>query len=237
MSMTARRWIVAGTAAAVLAGGAVLLSPANRLVAADHLDPPQRTDPARDSVPDIPADIADVYAWHAGEKTIIAMTFAGPTVNSAPAFYDRDVLYTMHIANGKNRETGLVQGTEIPTYTIHVRFGLDANAQGQSNFGVQFIGVPDGQGGTFDIEGPVETIIEQNGVKLYAGLVDDPFFFDSTGLRESRTIGRLVFDNNRNAFENQNDTAFVIEIPSSYIRNDPSLVHFWGETRRFGGNI
>lgn len=235
--MTPVRRIIAAAGVAGLAGGILMLAPGMQVGAADHLDPPQRTDPDVDGTPDVPADIADVYAWHVEDKTIIGLTFAGPTVNTEPAIFDRDVLYTVHIANGSDLETGREQGTEIPTYTIHVRFGLDSSAQGEGNFGVQFRGVPDGQGGTFDIEGPVETILERNGVKLYAGLVDDPFFFDSTGLTESRTIGRLVFDTNRNFFENQNDTAFVIELPSDYIRNDPSLVHFWGETRRFGGNI
>ncbi|MCW5761029.1 MAG: hypothetical protein KIS90_14770, partial [Phenylobacterium sp.] len=49
-----------------------------RAVAADHLDPPTRTDPAFDTTPDRSADIADIYAWHTADNLVLALTFAGP---------------------------------------------------------------------------------------------------------------------------------------------------------------
>ena len=67
-----------------LAGAAALSAGAWGLVranAADHLDPPGRTNPmATPPGTDRAADIADHYAWHdsaAGTGTLL-MTFAGP---------------------------------------------------------------------------------------------------------------------------------------------------------------
>ena len=50
-----------------------------------------KTDPAFDTTPDVPADIADVFAWADATNAYFAITFAGPTTSTAGA-YDRDVL-------------------------------------------------------------------------------------------------------------------------------------------------
>lgn len=193
--------------------------------AADHLDPPARTDPTVDSTPDLPADIADVYAWHTDTKFILAVDFAGPRPTTEPAYYDRDVLYTINIANGPVK-------SEV-TIPINIRFGADTS-NGSTRYGVKVSGLPGVNG---DIIGPVEEQLEKDGVIVKAGLFDDPFFFDSQGFRESRSMGTLRFDNKRDFFAKQNLTAVIIEIPRSRIANGSNLIGVWSVTKRFGGNL
>lgn len=217
----------------MLGGGATLLAIPLAFVAADkwapaadHLDPPTRTDPAMDATPDRPADIADVYAWHTATSVILAMTFAGPQATTAPATYDRDVLYTINVANGTDKT--------VATIPIKIRFGQDA-AAGANQFGVQITGLPGVTGGT--ITGPVETNLTKDGVTARAGLFDDPFFFDLQGFRTTVSTGTLSFDKNRNFFAGQNLTAIVIEIPKDRIANGTNPIGVWGTSARFGGQL
>lgn len=211
--------LAAGVPVAALAIGAVLLAPLGS-PAADHLDPPGRADPAVDPRPDAPADLADVYAFFDAQNVVFAVTFGGPAATDLPAAYDRDVLYTLHLSNDGNPAT-----TEFP---VRIRFGFDG-----AKPGVQVTGLP----GNLSIQGPVETDLQQGGIVVRAGLFDDPFFFDSQGLRESRQSGTIRFNNQRSFFDGKNITAVVIQIPRSLIQNGASRLHVWSETGRIGGQL
>ncbi len=206
---------------AVLVGAASFLAVDRGLFAADHLDPPGRTDAAVDPNPDVAADIADVYAWHTANNVVIAMTFAGPQPASRAPTYDRDILYTINISNNAVPFD--------PEFQIRFRFGFNGQA-----VGVQFTGVP---GSTGPIEGPVETNLVQGPVVVRAGLFDDPFFFDLQGFKETRSTGKLSFKNDRNFFAGQNDTAVVVQMPRSALENGTNPIRIWATTARFGGNI
>lgn len=188
--------------------------------AADHLDAPTRTDPAFDPNPDVPADIADVYAWHTPQFFNVALTFAGPAPANSAGTYDRDVLYTINISN---------QGSDTDAeFPIRIRFGRDGQA-----VGVKIENVP---GTTGPIIGPVETNLEREGVTARAGLFDDPFYFDLQGFRETRSTGTLAFRSDRDFFRGQNDTGVVIQIPRAAVdRNAP--IQVWATADRFGGNL
>ena len=215
------RGLFAGVVGAAFIGAAGFLAIDRGAKAADHLDPPTRTDSAQDSNPDVAADIADVYAWHTASNVVIALTFAGPQAASLPATYDRDVLYTINISNDAVPFD--------PEYQIRFRFGFNGEA-----VGVQVTGVP---GSTGPIEGPVEADLVQGPVTVRAGLFDDPFFFDLQGFRETRSSGVLSFRSNRNFFAGQNDTALVVQMPRSALENGNNPLKIWATTARFGGNI
>ncbi len=221
--MRKRTTVLAGVAGIALAIGTAQFLPGLGLTAADHLDPPGRTDPNVDSTPDRAADIADLFAWHSDDAINLILTFAGPQATDQPATYDPDVLYTINISNAGSRTD-----TEIP---IYIRFGNGPSA-GQA--GVQVSNVP---GTTSPIVGAVETNIARNGVVVRAGLFDDPFFFDLQGFRETANTGTLSFDSNRDFFAGQNLTAVVISIPRDRIENGGNLIDVWAETSRFGGQI
>lgn len=214
--------LMAGAGAIASALAVVLLLPGLSLTAADHLDPPALTDPAADTTPDRPADIADVYSWHTDTSVVIAMTFAGPQATTRPATYDRDVLYTVNISNAAPRTTA--------NFPILVRFGPGSGNQ----TGVKVSGLP---GVTGDIMGSVETDLTKDGVRVRAGLFDDPFFFDLQGFRDTVSTGTLSFNRNRDFFAGQNLTAVVIEIPRDRIANGTNPIDIWATTARFGGQL
>ena len=213
--------LFAGSAAAIFAVLLLVPGAANR--AADHLDAPTRTDPSLDPTPDVPADIADVFAWHSGNTVKVVVTFGGPSAVTQPASYDRDVLYKINIS------------TDAPTDTadavIRARFG---RGQGPNEWGVRIEGVP---GVTGAIEGPVETNLVKDGVTARAGLFDEPFFFDLQGFRETRALSAIRFVNTRNFFDGTNDTAIVLEIPRDRFANATTPLGFWATTLRFGGQL
>ena len=215
--------LMAGAAGLVLAIGATQILPGLGLDAADHLDPPGRTDPSVDSTPDRAADIADLYAWHTDDKINLVLTFSGPQATDQPATYDPDVLYQIYISNSGSRAS-----TEIP---IRVRFGTGNTTD---EFGVQVLNVPGVSGA---IEGPVETNITQDGVMVRAGLFDDPFFFDLQGFMETASTGDLSFSADRDFFAGLNLTAVVISIPRERIENGDNLIDVWADTSRFGGQL
>ena len=203
----------------LLAAGAVIVAPLGT-PAADHIEPPARTDPAVDPTPDAAADLADVYAFFDSQNVVFAVTFGGPAATTLPAFYDRDVLYTLHLSNDSNPAT-----TEFP---VRIRFGFDGDRPG-----VRVTGLP----GNVTIEGPVETDLQHGGITVRAGLFDDPFFFDSQGLRESRQTGTIRFNNQRSFFHSKNITAVVIQVPRSLLENGTNRLQVWSETGRFGGQL
>ena len=188
--------------------------------AADHLDPPARTDPAVDTTPDKAADIADLYVWHTAENLVIALTFAGPQSATLPATYDRDMLYTVNISNA-----GFPTDAEIQ---IRFRFGQDGTASG-----IEVTGLPDGGG---PLAGPVEQTLSRNGMQVRAGLYDDPFFFDLEGFRNTRATGTLAFSKDRSFFTGQNLTAVVFQIPLSRV-SAGGVLNLWATSARLGGQI
>lgn len=214
-----RPYAIAG---AVTLGVAALAVPGIYLSSADHLDPPARTNPAVDDTPDVAADIADILAWHTDDSIIVALTFAGPQAPDQPAVYDRDVLYTINISNSSPRTT--------PDIPIQVRFG---EGSGADQFGVQVTGLP----GDRMVTGPVETDLMVDGIKVRAGLFDDPFFFDLQGFMDTLHTGTLSFDSERDFFAGQNLTAVVIEIPRDQVESPGNLIDVWSTTSRFGGQI
>jgi hypothetical protein len=206
---------------AALGAAAWMLVTAN---AADHLDPPGRTDPmATPPGTDRAADIADHYAWHdaaAGTVTLV-LTFAGPSDPSATQAItcDRDVLYTFHIDNDRDQASD---------FDILARFGEDDQ-------GNCFIRVEDAPGaGGADIEGPVELELRRGMVSVFAGLRDDPFFFDLQGFRTTLMTGTLSFVNDRDSFARKNSSAIVIELPLTAVSPTNAAFDTWVTTSRNG---
>ena len=92
-------------------------------------------------------------------------------------------------------------------------------------------------GVTGALSGPVEQVLSQDGVRVEAGLFDDPFFFDLQGFKDTASTGTLSFDSSRDFFAGQNLTAIVISIPRDRIENGTSPIDVWGTTARIGGQM
>lgn len=190
--------------------------------AADHNDPPSRVTGAS---ADRAADIADVFAWHTDDgKTVIALTFAGPNEPAADqaGMFDRDVLYTIHIDTDDDREAD---------HDIRARFGVSPSG----NWGVQLEGVPGADGTQAGAVEYVNRIAGSQGF-FWAGLREDPFFFDLEGFRNTVSTGTLAFDNTRDFFAGKNSSAIVIELETADINaGADNTFSVWATTARIGG--
>lgn len=178
--------------------------------AADHLDAPK-------SKANLSADITDVYAWHTGDGKIVAvLNFAGFTEIGAPAKFSKDVLYVIHVDN---------DGDNVSDFDTLIRFGQDA----ASNWGVQVSDLP---GGDAVIVGPVGTTIDAGlGLRVWAGLRDDPFFFDLDGFGKTLMTGTLSFDPTRDTFAKTNVGSIIVEMSTDAVQGQGTSFRLWASTR------
>lgn len=189
---------------------------AGAATAADHAESPGAdADPA--------ADLADVFLFISPEnprRMIAAMTFGGrplPRTRIDTAFYcDPKVIYVLNI--GRANAAGTF--TNTPVIKVVARFGKSDTGR----CGLQLENVP-GAGGT--LSGPIETVINANGgLRAFAGLRNDPFFFDAEGYNGmvaafagAAPAGGYVASSfglgsrpRRDSFANRNVSAIVFEM-------------------------
>jgi hypothetical protein len=201
----------AGVAAAL----AMCSLPATDVIAGDHAEAPL-------IVEDPAADLADLYAWHAEGNLVIGLTWAGYTLRVAPeataATLDPDVLYAIHIDT---------DGDEVADVDVHARFGQDS----EGNWGVQVENLP---GTDAPVSGPVETELDAGGgARVWAGIRDDPFFFDAEGFKKTLMTGVLSFDSQRDQALYQNATVLVLEVPlASLPGGGEAPFQLWATTSR-----
>lgn len=178
--------------------------------AADHLDAPKTKAFAA-------ADITDVYAWHTDDgKVVVVLNFAGFGEAGVPATYDSTVLYGVHVDSDGDNEAD---------HDVWVRFGQN----GAGEWGVQFVGVP---GSEAAVVGPVGTVIDgQLGQRMYAGLRDDPFFFDLDGFQATTMTGTLSFDSTNDSFAQTNVTSIVFEMATDAVLDGGTTFTLWASTR------
>lgn len=199
----------------VLAAGA-LVALATPAFAADHAEAPGAAgDPA--------GDIADYYAWASDGTIKAALTFDGLRAPGDGASYDADMLYTLHFD---------LDGDAVSDHDIHVRFGQ--NSAGA--WGVQAMGFP---GAGAAVQGAVETVIPAPGGMLFAGLRDDPFFFDLTGFTNVVTNGTLFespgvlyFDSTRDDLAGTNVMSIVVEFDAVSLLGDDTDFQTWATSSR-----
>jgi hypothetical protein len=195
-----------------IAGGllaiGLLVTAGDAVNAADHIDSPGATaDPA--------ADITDFFAWADADTTVAIIAFAGLGEAGASATYDAGVVYGIHFDQ---------DGDGVSDHDVWVRFGQNADG----DWGVQATGLA----GTDAVVGPVEEVIDAGlGQNVFAGLRDDPFFFDFEGFQDTLGRGTLSFENDRDFFEGTNVTAIAVEVSTDLVSGGGPF-SVWASTRR-----
>jgi hypothetical protein len=184
--------------------------------AADHAEAPgSRADTA--------ADIADVYAWHdnATRRLVAVVTFDGlrPPMAGQKGTYDADVRYTIHLdRNGDQRSDA----------DIDIQFAPAGD-------GASIIIVRGLPGAPPVIVGRVESVLRRGNAQVFAGLRDDPFFFDLEGFRQTLMTGTLSFRNDRDAFAGTNLTAVVLDMDLGAALGGGTSVDIWATSARATG--
>jgi hypothetical protein len=183
--------------------------------AADHAE-----SPGADA--DAAGDLADVFLFISPEnprRLVGAITFGGrpaPRSRTDIVYCDPKLIYVLNI--GRANAAGTF--TNQPAIKVVARFGRSDTGR----CGVQLESVP-GAGGTFS--GPTETVLTSStGLRAFAGMRNDPFFFDAEGyngmvaafdaapppggyLVSSFGLGQRP---RRDSFANRNITAVVFEM-------------------------
>lgn len=181
--------------------------------AADHSEAPGTR-------ADQPADIADVFAWHdnAANKLVGVITFAGlETPSKSRGTFDENVLYSFNIDN---------DGDFVSDIDVLVSFTRDSR-------GKWWMHVVDLPGSSSAIASPVNRPFDiGDGRHVFAGLRDDPFFFDLEGFRATLQTGTLSFDGTRDSVAGLNATAIVLEMDLSAALDGGTMLNVWATTAR-----
>jgi hypothetical protein len=201
-------------AVAVLAALATL--PA---LSADHLDAPAVKKDGR-------IDINDVYVFHPGSPQNLAKTVLAMTVNPA---------------------AGVISGTTFrPDAKYEFLIDNDGDAKADATVRVQFSDVEGGQqdyrvhvirgnDGNVKVQGRTNQVVSEDGVTAFAGLRDDPFFFDLASFNGLGTGNAFCQAGDSDFFLGLNTSAIVVELPTSVLGSGP--VGVWGRTVIEDGQI
>lgn len=185
--------------------------------AADHLDAPLvRNDPA--------ADINDVYTFvnpNDSGELILVMTVS-PIANVATRFSDA-VQYRLNVTNEDGTMSVICNFTQPDETFLSQQFTCNA---------------PGGQ----SVSGAVGSTEQSGSFRVFAGLRDDPFFFDLQAFNETVATEAPAFtDPGTDFFAGLNTLAIVVGIDSATfapISGGDITLQVWGDTvRNEGGGI
>lgn len=209
-----------------LASVALVACAASYLIAADHIDSPAVTGTG--------SDITDVYAFQSpsnASNMVFVVNVQGllaPSATAAAAF-DEEVMIEINIDNSSTKDN-------VEDLVIQAAFD-------NGNVKVYGPSAPTEKGlmstllTTTPVEAKVTTygstaeIGESNGIKVFAGPRDDPFFFD---LNQFKAIigGTATSFNNpgTDAFKGTNVLSLVVEVPKSLLGS--GSVNIWATSNR-----
>jgi hypothetical protein len=153
---------------AVVAVGAAIALGALALRAADHQDSPAAT-------ADPPADITDVYAWMSPDASRVNLIMDVYPNAPATAMFSDQVLYTLHVnSKASYAATASVTTNVICSFTTAQ---VASCWVGTADF------VTGDAGMTTDGGAPAGIVSASGKTTLFAGLRDDPFFFNLAGFQ------------------------------------------------------
>jgi hypothetical protein len=227
---------IAALAAVACAAGVVAYG--NRSHAADHLDSPAAT-------ADKSADINDVYSWMDGNNAVLVMTVF-PVAGTTSKFSDK-VQYVFHTSSAAKF------GDPAMNTDIICTFAVDQTAKcwaGTSNY---VTGNAGGATGVTSTDGKF---------KVFAGLRQDPFFFNLDGFKKAVATVKGATGLSANAagcpnldadtsallrgqlqqatdgtagkdfFATLNGLAIVVSIDKALITKGGPIVSVWGSTNK-----
>ncbi len=163
---------------------------------ADHLDSPSaKADPR--------VDITDLYVFHPGrsnlDRTVLAMNVNPLAGIIGKTTFRSDAIYEINIDTNGDTLTDIAYRFIFPDKQVLAKRATGDEAR-----------TLDDLGGTIAV-GPVGQVITKGDVSLFAGLRDDPFFFDLLGFLNGLRFTGTDF------FAGKNVTSIVLEVPTSWV--------------------
>lgn len=194
--------------------------------AADHIDAP--------GVANTSSDITDYYAFQSPENpdnmvfVVNTQGLLDPTA-SATAAFDENVMIQVNIDNSGDFVEDLVIQAVFNNGKVSAYGPTKPSVTGKTGM-VE----TDATVTTTDITryGSTASIGNKNGIKVFAGPRDDPFFFDLVAYQGVLGGTKSGFDNpGSDTFAGTNVMSVVIEVPKSTLGSAASL-NTWAVTKR-----
>ena len=220
-----RPWLGLAAIALIVAGIAAI-GVRHRLGAADHRD-------SMTTENDQAVDIADVYSFvspASSANVVLAMTVPGLVPPSEGRFFDPNALYQFKIdTNGDAVEDLVIQAYATgtgPDQNLHFRGPAAPPVTGAVN---ELLPGDDDATVQFS-EADQARISTGGGLTVFAGVRDDPFFFDLARFRQVVAGEETSFRNpGVDTFAGTNALAIVVELPRAMLANQFDV---WGTTNR-----
>ena len=219
MLLSSKKRIALFAGALMMAFG-ILLTPPTRIDACDHRDGPR--------IGCLTSDITDVYFFldpNDNSKVIMGLGVAGfitPGENSNSGAFDPNVRFRFEIENDSDAR---------PDHFFEITFSprQDVNAPQTATIilpsGGRFVAPTTPSSATdTTAPAPVITTDPNTGVSFFAGLTDDPFFFDVPAelrYRASRIAGGpdpSFFNRGRDTIAGYNNLMIALSAPASLLR-------------------
>ena len=216
--MKKRKILIA--AAAVVMGGTILW-------AADHIDAPAVTNMA--------TDITDVYAFKgadASSRVFVVNTqgLLSPAA-SATAKFDANTLIEINIDNNNDNVEDLVIQAVYDGSNMKFYGPIKPTATGSKS---QLEGAVTATVGITPYTATTPTMATgSNGIKVFAGPRDDPFFFDLNQYKKIIAGTATGFNSpGQDAFAGTNVLSLVVEVPVSLLGASTGKINIWAETKK-----
>lgn len=202
------------TACCLLLGGAAVY-----IIAADHIDSPAVTGSG--------SDITDFYSFEnpTNEDNIVFVVNVQGLLSpaaTADASFDEEIMIEINIDNSSSKDN-------LEDIVIQASFD-DGMVQLYGPAAPETRGLTSGLVGTSTVSagitgyGQTPVVGEANGVKVFAGPRDDPFFFDLTAYQSIINGTATQFnDPGNDTFAGTNVLALVIEVPKAMIGSGDSI--------------
>jgi hypothetical protein len=162
-------------------------------------------------------DITDFYAFPSPQRPGNLVLIMNVFPMATPQSFFSDVVTHRFRLRPLTRSGGSITHGAAE-HTIDVTF---SDAPAASSFQKGHIVTSDGRAADFVTGEP----FEQDGMRVYAGLVSDPFFMDVEAAIRTDFLGRLSFETATNTVEHRDVLSIVVEVPFA-----PIVEHFAGIT-------
>ena len=209
-----------------LASTVIIAGAASYLIAADHIDAPAVTGTG--------SDITDFYAFQSpsnANNMVFVVNVQGllaPAATSAASF-DEEVMVEINIDNSStkdNMEDLVIQAT-FSDGKVMIHGPAAPIEKGSTSTLLTSTTVE----ASITSYGSNPTIGEGNGIKVFAGPRDDPFFFDLTQFKAIIAGSATSFNNpGSDTFAGTNVLSVVVEVPKSQLGS--GSINAWATTNR-----
>src|SRR5215213_3898377 len=216
-----RKYLIGSCIGLLLAGGI--------LFAADHIDAPSVTGAGNTS---LGTDITDVYAFQSpsdNSKMVFVMGTQGLLSPNATgtATFPSGVLYELNIDNTGDKVEDLVIQCIIQNGKLRVYGPVAVGTPGNSS-NIKG-GSPFAEATVTAYGSNANTGTGSNGVKVFAGPRDDPFFFDLVRFKEIIAGTQTSFRSpGVDTFAGTNVMSIVVEVPKALL-GTAATISVWGE--------